>query len=182
MLEYEIKRMVNNDIEYCKHEWDEYSFDVEKMAVLFDKMMFRYEKIIKNFDEDMKVVLAYKTDSDAGDVYRHNVKLIIKKLEEFRDNGYKNDGLGAENNPEHDILPYDANEFDSARLFLEQSEQLSESQKSEAIQKIEEIEEICMSDNKPSYKWEQLKPYVVWLTGKNLIIASHIMPLFMLVK
>ena len=56
MLEYEIKRMVNNDIEYCKHEWDEYSFDVEKMAVLFDKMMFRYEKIIKNFDEDMKEV------------------------------------------------------------------------------------------------------------------------------
>ena len=57
MLEYEIKRMVNNDIEYCKHEWDEYSFDVEKMAVLFDKMMFRYEKIIKNFDE-LKLILS----------------------------------------------------------------------------------------------------------------------------
>ena len=54
MLEYEIKRMVNNDIEYCKHEWDEYSFDVEKMAVLFDKMMFRYEKIIKNLFSHMK--------------------------------------------------------------------------------------------------------------------------------
>ena len=38
MLEYELKRMVNNDIEYCKKEWDNYSFDWERMGRLFEKI------------------------------------------------------------------------------------------------------------------------------------------------
>ncbi len=32
MLDYELKRMVNNDIEYCKKEWENYSFDWERMG------------------------------------------------------------------------------------------------------------------------------------------------------
>lgn len=182
MLEYELKRMVNNDIEYCKNEWDVLSFDVERMAALFDRMMYRYTKIIKGFDNEMRVVLNYEDEVNAGEIYRYNVRLIIKKLEEFRDNGYRNEGLGEEDNPEQVIMPYDASEFDEVRLFFERSEQLNDKLKAETAAKIDEIEEICMSKKRPSEKWEALKPYVIWLTGKDLIIASHIMPLFMLIK
>ena len=46
MLEYELKRMVNNDIEYCKKEWDKYSFDWERMGTLFERILHKYIKNI----------------------------------------------------------------------------------------------------------------------------------------
>ena len=46
MLEYEVKRMVNRDIKYCKQQWENHSFDWEVMGELFWQMMNRYINII----------------------------------------------------------------------------------------------------------------------------------------
>lgn len=66
MLEYELKRMVNNDIEYCKKEWDNYSFDWERMGSLFEKMIHKYINVIDGFDKDLKVISAYEKKTTAG--------------------------------------------------------------------------------------------------------------------
>lgn len=182
MLEYELKRMVNKDIEYCKNEWEDYSFDWERMRDLFDKMIYKYSEIIDDFDKSMNVISPYEKENKCGDTYRDNVSLIIKRLERFRDNDFKNDGLNDESNPEHNILYYDKSKFDEVRLFFERSMQLSDAQKMEAVQKLDEMEEICASNIQPTEKWDTLRPYVMWLTGKNLIIVSHILPLIMLIK
>ena len=67
MLEYELKRMVNNDIEYCKKEWDNYSFDWERMGRLFEKMIHKYINVIDGFDKDLKVISAYEKKNNSGD-------------------------------------------------------------------------------------------------------------------
>lgn len=182
MLEYELKRMVNNDIDYCKKEWEDYSFDWERMRDLFEKMIYKYTGVINDFDRDMNVISSYEKINKSGDTYRENVKLIIRRLEGFKDNGFKNEGLNNEMNPEHNIMYYDKSEFDEARLFFERSVHLSDEQKSEAVQKLDEIEGICSSNIQPTEKWNKLRPYVMWLTGKNLIIVSHILPLVMLLE
>lgn len=182
MLEYELKRMVNADIDYCKKEWEEFSFDWERMGDLFEKMIYKYTGIIDDFDKEMKVISSYEKKNKSGDTYRDNVSLIINRLERFRDNGFKNEGLNNELNPEHRIMFYDKSEFDEARLFFERSERLTDEQKAEMLQKLDEIDEICSSDTHPTEKWNRLRPYVMWLTGKNLIIVSHILPLIMLLE
>ncbi len=177
MLEYELKRMVNNDIEYCKKEWDNYSFDWERMGRLFDKMIHKYINIIDGFDKDLKVISAYEKKNNSGDTYRDNLRLIISRLEAFRDNGYKNDGLLKEKSDGFNIRPYDRNEFDSVRLIMDRCEKIGKKEKEEISQKLDEIETVCTSASEPTEKWNRLRPYVVWLSGKSLNIASYILPL-----
>lgn len=177
MLEYELKRMVNNDIEYCKKEWDNYSFDWERMGRLFDKMIHKYINIIDGFDKDLKVISAYEKKNNSGDTYRDNLRLIISRLEAFRDNGYKNDGLLKENIRGFNIRPYDRTEFDSVRLIMDRCEKIGKKEKEEISRKLDEIETVCTSAAEPTEKWNRLRPYVVWLSGKSLNIASYILPL-----
>lgn len=177
MLEYELKRMVNNDIEYCKKEWDNYSFDWERMGRLFDKMIHKYINVIDGFDKDLKVISAYEKKNNSGDTYRDNLRLIISRLEAFRDNGYKNDGLLKENIRGFNIRPYDRTEFDSVRLTMDRCEKIGKKEKEEISRKLDEIETVCTSAAEPTEKWNRLRPYVVWLSGKSLNIASYILPL-----
>ena len=134
MLDYELKRMVNNDIEYCKKEWENYSFDWERMGQLFGKMMHKYINVIDGFDKDMKVISAYEKKNNSGDTYRDNLKLIISRLEAFRDNGYKNEGLLKENNSEFNIRPYCREDFDMVRLIIDRSEKINKKEKEEIWQ------------------------------------------------
>lgn len=181
MLEYELKRMVNNDIEYCKNEWDNYSFDWERMGNLFGKMINRYINVIDGFDRGMKVISAYEKKNNSGDTYRENIQLIIKRLEAFRDNGYKNEGLLKENNSEFNIRAYCRDEFDMVRLTIDRHEKIGSKEKEEISVKLDEIETVCTSDMEPTEKWEKLRPYVMWLSGKSLTIASYILPLLSMV-
>ena len=181
MLDYELKRMVNNDIEYCKKEWDNYSFDWERMGQLFGKMIHKYINIIDGFDKDMKVISAYEKKNNSGDTYRANLKLIISRLEAFRDNGYKNEGLLKENNSEFNIRPYCREDFDQVRLLMDRSEKINKKEKEEISTKLDEIETICTSSLEPTEKWNKLRPYVMWLSGKSLAVASRILPLLTMI-
>ena len=179
MLEYEVKRMVNRDIEYCKQQWENHSFDWEVMGELFWQMMNRYINIIDGFEKDMKIISAYEKKNDSGDTYRHNVQIIIKRLEAFRDNGFKNEGLNREFNKDFKIWRYEMDEFNDVRRVLDENEVLDSDEKEEISLKLDEIEAICASDENPTDKWEKLRPYVVWLSGKNLVVASQIFSVIM---
>ncbi len=182
MLEYELKRMVNNDIEYCKTEWENYSFDYERMGKLFEKMMVRYTDIIDGFDRGLNVISGYEKKNMSGDTYRDNLKIIIKRLEAFRDNGYQNEGLHEEDDSIFNITRYDIEQFNEVRMLLDHSEDLNNKDKAEISEKLDEIESICGSLGTPSEKWNQLRPYVIWLSGKSLLTASQIWPLLMSIK
>lgn len=182
MLDYELKRMINKDIELCREEWDNYSFDWERMGRLFEKMINRYIGIIDGFDKDLNVISGYEKKNTSGDTYRNNISIIIKRLEAFRDNGYKNEGLHKETNKDFNISRYDMEAFNEARMVLDASESLTEADKAEVSQKLDEIEGICSSNDEPTEKWNRLRPYVLWLSGKNLVITSQIMPLLSMLE
>ncbi len=177
MLEYELKRMVNKDIELCKSEWDSYSFDWERMGSLFEKMINRYIGIIDGFDKGLSVISGYEKKNISGNTYRENIRIIIDRLEKFKANGYKNEGLYIEDNKDFNICRYDMESFNKVRLILDESDGLSKAEKEEASGKLDEIESICTLDEEPTQKWERLRPYIMWLSGKNLIIGSQILPL-----
>lgn len=182
MLEYELKRMVNKDIEFCRSEWDNYSFDWERMGRLFETMMTKYTGVIDGFDSGLKVISGYEKKNMSGDTYRDNLQIIIKRLEDFRDNGYKNDGLHKEDYRDFNITRYDMEKFNEIRKLLDDSDRLSKKEKAEISEKLDGIEGICASNEMPSQKWERLRPYVIWLSGKNLVTASQIMPLMMMIE
>ena len=60
---------------------------------------------------------------------------------------------------------------------LKNLELLSKKEKEEISQKLDEIETVCTSAAETTEKWNRLRPYVVWLSGKSLNIASYILPL-----
>lgn len=179
MLEYELKRMVNNDIDYCLEEWEKHSFDWEAMGSLFEKMICKYSDIIDGFDKDLKVISAYERKNDCGDTYRYNLSILIKRLEAFRDNGYKNEGLHDEHNADFKIEKYDMNTFNEVRLILDNTSCIDKYEKAEISEKLDEIETICSSEDMPTAKWGKLRPYLMWLSGKNLVVASQILSVIM---
>ena len=70
-------------------------------------------------------------------------------------------------------------EFNDVRRVLDENEALDSDEKEEISLKLDEIEAICASDENPTDKWEKLRPYVVWLSGKNLVVASQIFSVIM---
>ena len=50
-------------------------------------------------------------------------------------------------------------------------------EKEEISSKLDEIETVCTSEMEPTEKWNKLRPYVMWLSGKSLAVASRILPL-----
>ena len=107
--------------------------------------------------------------------------IILCLPEAFRDNGYKNEGLHKEKNRDFNIIVYDRDEFDEARLCIERCERISREEKEEVSDRLDQIEEICTSSDNPTVKWEKLRPHVMWLSGKKLVIASRILPLLTMI-
>jgi hypothetical protein len=50
--------------------------------------------------------------------------------------------------------------------------------KDEIIEKLEEMEEICAKVLFKRQKWELMREYLVWLSGKDVEIALKILPAF----
>ena len=63
------------------------------------------------------------------------------------------------------------------RLIIDRSEKINKKEKEEISSKLDEIETVCTSEMEPTEKWNKLRPYVMWLSGKSLAVASRILPL-----
>jgi len=176
-----LKQEVDCDLNYCKEIWEKYSHDMTVMEPLFNKMMFKYLNIIENFDKDLKVVSAYEENSKKAETCRSNISAIINKLEDFKNNGYNNERLFEYYiNFDDESLSIDEISrlgFNEARMFLSESEKISEKEKREICDKIDEIERIYRMIAPKSKKWELLRPYVMWVSGKDVNIAMLILSL-----
>ena len=174
----DLKSMVDSDIILCRKTWDSFSQDRVRMAELFNRILPKYIDKIEGFAQGMKVINNYERTTDMADIYRQNVELIISRLEGFKTNGYKNDGLR-----EYYISmglsgeTGDEMRFWEARRAVDASAR-SKREKDEINSKIDGIEEICGLMIEKKKKWELLRPFVLWVSGKDADTALMIMRLF----
>lgn len=178
MVEKDFCRKLDEDIDRSLETWDAYSYDEEKMSVLFRYLMGTYGALIEGFCDELRVIQPYEKTALQAEAYRENVKKMLERLEGFRQNGYKNEGLLEYylSQEQKDIsMEVD---FTQLRLEIGFMESLSRHEKDEIIEKLGEMEEICSQVLLKRQKWDQLRRYLVWLSGKDVDIALKILPIF----
>lgn len=173
----ELNSVVDEDILYCKSVWSKYSHDAEQMESLFNAMLFKYVDVIEGFADGMEVISAYEEKTKIAEALRNNVDLIIKRLEIFKALGYKCQSL-RDYYLKEDVIGCAVNVgFNEARRLLAEMSRISVLEKKEIIDKIDEIEEICISVDTKKAKWDKLRPYVIWASGKDVEIAMLVLSL-----
>ena len=169
------KMMLDDDIMECNEIWNKYSHDAKRMGGLFDMLIMRYSDIIEDFSEGMEVVTSYENPVQQGELYRKNVKLLLTRMENFRKNGYSNDGLKElyiKSGIKGGALDISFNE---ARKIIQENGNLSILEKREITDKLDEMEEIYNVPDTKRNKWEKMRPYVIWSTGKDADTAMLIL-------
>jgi hypothetical protein len=169
------KMMLDDDIMECNEIWNKYSHDSKRMGGLFDMLIMRYSDIIEDFSEGMEVVTSYENPVQQGELYRKNVKLLLTRMENFRKNGYSNDGLKElyiKSGIKGGALDISFNE---ARKIIQENGILSILEKKEISDKLDEMEEIYNVPDTKRNKWEKMRPYVIWSTGKDADTAMLIL-------
>ena len=68
-------------------------------------------------------------------------------------------------------------DFTSVRISLGMAN-LPAREKEEIMMKLDEMEEICAQVVPRSKKWESLREYLIWVSGKEADVAMEILPLF----
>lgn len=175
--ENDLNLVVDEDILYCKSVWSKYSHDAEQMERLFNTMLFKYVDVIEGFADGMEVISAYEEKAKIAEALRNNVDLIIKRLEIIKALGYKCQSL-RDYYLSEDVKGCVVNVgFNEARRYFSESTQIGIIEKKEITDKIDEIEEICISVETKRGKWDKLRPYVIWTSGKDVEIAMLILAL-----
>lgn len=172
-----LRDMVDQDLEYCQTVWQEYSHDWEQLTSLFFLLLQHYHDVIEGFDEGLCVIQNREPSAELAEICRRNIKIMMERLSVFRENGYSNEGLLDYyiRKEQHEIDFY-AN-FTTVRIelgFLE----LPAKELEEIMQKLDKMEEICAYTVPRSRKWEALREYLVWLSGKTVDVSMLILPLF----
>ncbi|KXL51844.1 hypothetical protein CLNEO_28160 [Anaerotignum neopropionicum] len=169
---------IDEDIDRSCKTWDAYSYDAEKMSVLFRYLMSAYKEKIDGFCSGLTVIQPYEDTALQAEAYRQNIKKMLERLEGFRQNGYQNEGLlDYYLKQEHDDVILDV-DFTQLRLEFGMMDHISNYEKDEIIEKLEEMEEICAKVLFKRQKWELIRKYLVWLSGKDVEIALKILPAF----
>lgn len=178
----DLKTMVDADIKHCEAVWKEASYDRERLEQLFQTILFRYIDIIKNFAEEIRVVSAYETNAKLAETYRENIKILLERLYAFQKNGYSNEGLGEYFHKDTEEMASFCLSFTQVRMEIGMMEGICEAQRQEINEKLAEMEAICAMPISMKKKWEKLRGYVVWLSGKNAEVAMKILPLFLKIR
>ncbi len=171
-------KKLDEDIDRCLKTWEASSYDAEKMSVLFRYLVNTYKDEINGFCDGLTVLQPYEKTALQAEAYRENVKKLMERLEGFRQNGYKNEGLLEYYlKKEQNEIVMDV-DFTQLRLEFGFMEGLSKHEKDEIIEKLGEMEEICSRVLLKRQKWELLRKYFIWLSGKDVDIALKILPVF----
>lgn len=171
-------RKLDEDIDRSLEIWDAYSYDDEKMSVLFRYLMGAYQDEIEGFCDELRVIQPYEETAMQAEAYRENIRKMLVRMEGFRQNGYKNEGLleyYLKQEQKEVALDVD---FTQLRLEFGFMDGLSKHEKDKIIEKLGEMEEICAQVLLKRQKWEQLRKYLIWLSGKEVDIALKILPVF----
>lgn len=175
--EKDIRQMVDEDIVHCREVWAQYSHDKENMAELFGYLLQRYDEKIEGFLEDLCVIQDRESSADAAEIYRYNIRLLLTRLEGFRENGYSNEGLAEYYIRKEQREINLTADFTSVRMAFG-LRQMHPLEKEEVMEKLDEMEEICSKPVPKGKKWEMMRGYLVWLSGKDVETAMQMLPLF----
>lgn len=176
--EKDIRTMVDEDIAHGEAVWDASSYDSEAMEALFDRLMEHYGEKIEGFTKRLRVNQLYEEPADQAEIYRKNVKEMMERLKDFRENDYSNEGLMEYRmQRDREELNYEA-DFMTVRLALGMMEGLSLAEKEDIMKHLDEMETICARVRTKTEKWEELREHMVWLSGKEVRVAMKILPLF----
>ena len=172
-----MRTLIEEDLQHSQEIWESYSHDKEKLGELFQLLLQHYDGKIDGFDEDLWVIQDREDCADMAEVYRKNICHLLERLEAFRDNGYSNEGLMEYYiRKEQKDIDYSA-DITSVRISPGVAN-LPARAKEEIMMKLDEMEEICAQVVPRSKKWESLREYLIWVSGKEADVAMEILPLF----
>ncbi len=172
-----IKEMILEDLKTCETIWNAYSHDWEKLSDLFFRLLHRYDDKIEGFDEGLCVIQEQEASAESAAICRQNIKTLTKRLKAFLANNCSNEGLTEYYiNQEQSNIDFHA-DFTSVRLSLGMLS-LAPQETEEIMEKLGAMEEICAQVVPRSKKWDALREYLIWLSGKSAEIAMLILPLF----
>lgn len=101
-------------------------------------------------------------------------------MQAFKENGYKNEGLQEYHlKKERQGMPQFNLNFSEIRIAIGMIEEISSFEKEDIMKKLGEMEEICAQPISKAKKWDMLRGYVVWVSGKEAAVAMKILPLFL---
>lgn len=172
-----IKEMIMEDLAKCETIWKAYSHDWEELSALFFHLLHRYQDKIEGFDEGLCVIQDQEPSSESAAICRQNIQTLTERMQAFLDNNCSNEGLAEYYiRQEESTIDFQAS-FTSVRLALGMLS-LSPTEMEEIMEKLSAMEEICAQVVPRSKKWDALREYLVWLSGKSAAIGMLILPLF----
>lgn len=170
------KEELKSDIQIYKDIWEKYSHDKDKIEDLFNQILYKYFDEIDGLSDGLKVVSAYEEKTKLADVYRNNVKILLKRLEIFN-----NDEMAFADSMKqqraYDYKKKIKEEFFNTRFEINQNDKVSFAEKNEVLDKLDEMEQISLMNELKERRWERLRPYILWVSGKKLGIAVKIINL-----
>lgn len=176
-MDFQLKYEIDEDLLTLKDTWKRFSFDTEKLEILFNAMIFKYADKIEGFSQNLEVISHYDNNIKYGEALRYNIETIIKRLEIIKNQGYNTDGL-REYYLKEGVAGIEATmDFNEARKYFWDNAGMGRYEKNEVLNKIDEIEDICLSLEPKWDKWNRLRPYVVWASGKDADTALRILSL-----
>lgn len=176
-MDFELKYAVDEDLLAAKDIWKKFSYDAEKLENLFNTLIFKYVDKIDGFSEDLEVISPYDDKIKHAEALRYNVEIIIKRLEIIKKQDYRTDGLREYYLKEGVEGRAVQINFNEARRAVSENDDISKVERNEILNKLDEIEEICISVEPKREKWNKLRPYVVWASGKDVTIALIVLSL-----
>ena len=182
--ENELQNMIENDFAQYEIVWTQYYNDKDIIEALFLMLISHYIDRIDGFAEDIEVMSGYETVEQQAEVCRKNVLLLIDRMKLFQKNNYSNNGLVdlyVKQENEKDIITVEM-DFTATKLSISMMEGISSLEKEEVIRKLGEIEQICNLPLTRKRKWDKLRQYVVWVSGKDVKIAMKLLPLFLKIQ
>lgn len=172
-MDNELQVLVDEDLDFSKEMWQKYSHDKEKMEEVYNRLLFNYADKVEGFSHGLKVVSSYETIAKLTETYRNNVKVLMQRLEVFKNQGYKNSfGMSDEM---YEFKKELTNMFNQARFDIEADLEIAQKEKEELIKKIDEIEQITLEKSEKEERWAKLRPFILWISGKTMKGASYVL-------
>ena len=127
---------------------------------------------VEGFSKGLQVVNEYDDELSDIQTYVSNIKIMKERLEDYFAN--KCEGLSKSYVKDPEVIE---ELFEGAVYDINALDSISDASKRDILIKLEEIKKICLSENTLDEKWAKLRPYIMWLSGKDVKSALIILPL-----
>ena len=172
----ERKKQTDEALARLEEAFREYPYDGDKLESLFEQLMFQLEDTVAGLDAGMTPLLSGESPAARARVGRHNLQILYLRLKQFRDNGYRE----AASIPNRDYV----NRVDMACNDLRRQVEdmsLSDRARAEIVDQIDQLQEMGRAGSPRAVRWNQLRPVMVWLSGKPVEIGGLLLPLLVLI-